>query len=104
MERQKLSTIAVGRKGIVVAFLGGRQFQERLVSMGINVGCEIEVLHSPCHRNGPTLIVTGETRLAVGQGMADKILVAADTLAPLPKSRRTGRLRRGWFRPFCRKM
>jgi Fe2+ transport system protein FeoA len=104
MERQKLNTIAAGRKGVVVALLGGRHFQERLVSMGINVGCEIEVLHSSHHHNGPTLIVTGETRLAIGQGMAEKILVAVDAPAPRTKSRLSRRLRRRWFRPLCRRM
>jgi Fe2+ transport system protein FeoA len=73
-----LSTIATGKKGMVVALMGGRQFQNRLVSMGMNVGCEIEIVHSSNGRGGPTLVATGETRLAVGHGMADKILVAVD--------------------------
>lgn len=73
-----LSAMTHGKKGIVVALAGGRQFQHRLVSMGINVGCEIEVLHSSNGRGGPTLVATGESRLAVGHGMADKILVAVD--------------------------
>lgn len=73
-----LSTIAAGKKGMVIALAGGRQFQDRLVSMGLNVGCEIEVVHSSNGRCGPTLVATGETRLAVGHGMADKILVAVD--------------------------
>lgn len=73
-----LSTIATGKRGIVVALMGGRQFQNRLVSMGLNVGCEIEIVHGSNGRGGPTLFATGETRLAVGHGMADKILVAVD--------------------------
>ena len=73
-----LSTIAAGKKGMVVALMGGWQFQNRLVSMGINVGCEIEIVYSSNGRGGPTLVATGETRLAVGHGMADKILVAVD--------------------------
>ena len=70
--------IPAGTKATVVALAGGRQFQHRLVSMGLNVGLEIEVIHSSDGRGGPTLLATGETRLAIGQGMAEKILVAVD--------------------------
>lgn len=102
---RRLNTIAAGEKGTVVGLFGGRQFQDRLVSMGIHVGCEIEVLHSSDSQGGPTLVSAGETRLAIGQGMADKVLVAVDTQNNPPESwsfRRfhRGRFRRGWFRSF----
>lgn len=103
---RKLNTLSVGEKGIVVGLLGGRQCQHRLVSMGINVGCEIEILHSSHGQGGPTLVKAGETRLAVGRGMADKVLVAADTQENPPETysfgrfRHGGRFRRGWFGRF----
>ena len=73
-----LSTISAGKKVMVVALTGGRQFQDRLVSMGVNIGREIEIVHSSQGNGGPTLVGTGETRLAIGHGMADKIMVAVD--------------------------
>ena len=68
-----LTAIASGGKAKVVALLGGRGFQNRMVSMGLKVGCEIEVLHRGSR--GPVLVAAGGTRLALGHGMAERILV-----------------------------
>jgi Fe2+ transport system protein FeoA len=46
--------------------------------MGLNVGCDLEVVHSGDGRGGPTLVAAGESRLAIGHGMLDRILVAVD--------------------------
>lgn len=97
---RRLNTISAGRKGTIVGLLGGRQFQDRLVSMGMNIGCKIEILHSSHGQGGPTLVSAGETRLAVGQGMAEKILVVVDTQEHPPKSCSFRRFRRGWFRSY----
>jgi Fe2+ transport system protein FeoA len=75
---QPLSLVKAGQKGIVVALTGGREFQNRLVSMGLNVGCELEVVHSGDGRGGPTLVATGESRIAIGHGMLDRIQIAVD--------------------------
>ncbi len=75
-----LTRLQPKEKAVIVALAGGRDFQNRLVSMGLNVGSEIEVLRSGGGNGGPTLIATMETRLAIGHGMASKIMVAADTL------------------------
>ena len=75
---QPLSRIPRGRKATVVALAGGRGFQDHIVNMGLNVGCEIEVIHSSSGRGGPTLIAAGQTRLAIGHGMASKIMAAVD--------------------------
>ncbi len=75
---QPLSLMRAGQKGTVVALTGGYEFQTRLVSMGLNVGCDLEVVHSGNGRGGPTLVATGESRLAIGHGMLDRILVAVD--------------------------
>ena len=70
-----LSRIPVGRTATVSALAGGREFQSRLVSMGLKVGSRIRVIRSGNGGNGPTLVALGETRLAIGRGMADKIRV-----------------------------
>jgi ferrous iron transport protein A len=73
-----LSLLRAGQKGTVIALTGGREFQSRLVSMGLNVGCDLEVVHSGNGRGGPTLVATGESRIAVGHGMLDRIQIAVD--------------------------
>ena len=60
----------------VVAIEGGRGFQHRLIGMGLNVGSVLTVMHGTGGGIGPTLVAVGDTRLAIGHGMAEKILVA----------------------------
>ena len=75
-----VTALEVGKKATVIALAGGQAFQSRIISMGLNTGREVEVVH----RNrgcGPILIASGETRLAIGYGMAEKIMVAADPSA-----------------------
>lgn len=64
-----------GRKGTVLALTGGREFQAKLVSMGFNVGSVVTVLKSGVGGSG-LLVATGDTRLAIGNGIAERIVVA----------------------------
>lgn len=73
-----LNQLKPGQKAQVVALAGGRSVQNRLVGMGLNVGCLVEILRSPNGRGGPALVATGGTRLAIGHGMASRIIVAVD--------------------------
>ena len=51
---------------------GGKGLEMRLTSLGLNVGSELTV----SQRQGNNLVVIrGETRLALGAGMAQKIMV-----------------------------
>ncbi|MCJ2534006.1 MAG: FeoA domain-containing protein, partial [Candidatus Thermoplasmatota archaeon] len=52
---------------------GGCGLKSRLCAMGINSYSEIEVLKSEGH--GPVIVGINETRLALGQIMASKIIV-----------------------------
>ncbi len=57
----------------VVALLGGTGLDRRMTEMGLNVGAELVIRQ----RQGGGLVVTrGETRFALGGGMAHKIMVA----------------------------
>ncbi len=69
-----LTTAYPDTKVKVVSLTGGRGFQQHLIDMGMSVGSVIEVIKpgSP----GPFLIAAGETRLAVGAGMAKRIMVS----------------------------
>ena len=51
---------------------GGKGLEMRLTSLGLNVGSELRI----SQRQGNSLVVIrGETRLALGAGMAQKIMV-----------------------------
>ncbi|WP_303785139.1 FeoA family protein [Azovibrio restrictus] len=57
----------------VMAFVQGRDVEKRLAGMGLTLGCELHLLQ----REGGNLVVAvGNTRLALGHGLAQKILVS----------------------------
>ncbi len=73
-----LNQLKPGDKGLVIALAGGRSFQTRLVDMGLNVGSPIEIIKGSNGNGGPALVAVSGTRLAIGHGMACKIVVSAD--------------------------
>jgi ferrous iron transport protein A len=67
-----LALVDEGQRVRVVGLRAGRNLDRRLTEIGINVGSELIVLQ---RQGGGLLISRGETRIAVGGGMASKILV-----------------------------
>ena len=64
-----------GQSVRVIALRAGRNLDRRLTDLGLNVGSELRVVQ----RQGSGLVVTrGEARIAIGGGMAMKILVVPD--------------------------
>lgn len=57
----------------VVALRGGIALERRLTDMGLNVGSELTVKQR--QGSGAIVVARGETRFALGDGMAHKILV-----------------------------
>ncbi len=56
----------------VVSLAGGQGLDRRMTEMGINVGAELKI----CQREGAGIVVMrGETRFALGGGMAHRIMV-----------------------------
>ncbi len=51
---------------------GGRNLSKRLAEMGLYPGSTIKIISN---QGGPVIIAVGETRLAIGRGMAAKIFV-----------------------------
>lgn len=64
-----------GRKWRIRAISGGRPFQRLMAGMGIRIGNTIRLLRGGNGHSGPVLIAVGESRMALGRGMAEKILV-----------------------------
>ena len=76
MREFPLSLALPGKEIVLVAIHGGRGLRARLNSMGFNEGMKLKVLHS--HGHGPCIVQTGGTRLVLGHGMAQKILVKGE--------------------------
>ncbi|MBN1344250.1 MAG: transcriptional repressor [Phycisphaerae bacterium] len=71
--RFSLAKVASGEKVRVVAIGGGTGMQRRLISMGLRMGSVVRRLNT--NRFGPVVISIGGTRLALGRGMADRVIV-----------------------------
>jgi ferrous iron transport protein A len=78
MEHSRPFPLAMADQGVqvrIVALRAGRGLDRRLTEMGLNIGTELKVQQ---RQPGGGLVVTrGETRLALGGGMAHKIMVIA---------------------------
>ena len=68
-----LPMAAPGKRVKISSLEGGRGMQERLISMGLGPGSEIEVIRKGAP--GPFIVAVKETRLAIGAGMAQRIMV-----------------------------
>lgn len=67
-----LAMASEGERVRIFTLRGGKGLEMRLTALGLNVGSEIEVLN---YQSGHLVVLRGETRLALGAGMAQKIMV-----------------------------
>jgi ferrous iron transport protein A len=67
-----LSMTDEGARVRIHAHRAGRALGARLTELGLNVGCEVRVVQ---RQGGGFLLARGEGRIAIGGGMASKILV-----------------------------
>jgi ferrous iron transport protein A len=72
-----LSQMEAGQSGKVVQIQGGYGFANRLNSLGVRIGRKITKVSSMFMR-GPVTIQAGNTQIAVGFGMAKRIIVELD--------------------------
>jgi Fur family ferric uptake transcriptional regulator len=75
--RESLISLDVARTGerlIIKSFGGGGRARMRLLSMGLRVGDEIEVITNLHH--GQLVVAVEFKRLVLGRGMAQKIMVS----------------------------
>ena len=68
-----LSFAEEGEHGIIEEFMGGSGAQLRLATMGLRRGDEVEVITN--RGEGQLVVAVNTTRLAMGRGIAEKILV-----------------------------
>lgn len=79
-ERRPLMTLGMAKPGeriIIKEMIGGRSARARLTSMGFRQGDPLEIISND--GQGRLIVGFGNTRMAMGRGMAQKILVS---LAP----------------------
>jgi len=80
-EQLTLAQMKAGQTGTVVGVLGGRGLIQRLDALGIRPGKKITKVSSTLFR-GPVMLRVNSTQVAVGFGMARKIVVEVDKCLP----------------------
>jgi ferrous iron transport protein A len=68
-----LALLPEGATAIIVDLAAGRGLARRLAELGFNTGTEVQLLKS--RPPGPVLIGVKDSRIAIGRGVAMKILV-----------------------------
>jgi Fur family ferric uptake transcriptional regulator len=71
-----LSMVLPGEEVVIDKLVGGRQVQQRLADMGLTPGTTIEVIKAS--GPGPIIVAFRGSRLALGRGLSQKVLVAAN--------------------------
>lgn len=67
-----LNAIGIGKYAEVNNLDGGEVMCKKLMEMGMNKGAVIQIIRNDA---GPLIIKLGETRFALGRGMAQKVMV-----------------------------
>ena len=67
-----LTDVPVNTSATLTKINGGRRLRHRLTELGLIPGSVLTIVQN---QNGPLLVAVRETRLAIGRGMAEKILV-----------------------------
>ena len=68
-----LAMVRTGEQVRLVRIHAGRGLQARLASLGMLPGTVFTVVSGDLH--GPVVVAVGESRIALGRGMAHKIMV-----------------------------
>jgi len=80
-EQLTLAEMRTGQTGTVAEILRGHGLTRRLDALGIRPGKKVTKLSSTLFR-GPVILRVNNTQVAVGFGMARKIIVKVDTYLP----------------------
>jgi ferrous iron transport protein A len=67
-----LSSMPVGSKGVIEQLSGGVGLTRRLMEMGMTPGTQVEVVRNDM---GPIIVRARGLTIAIGRGMANRILV-----------------------------
>ncbi|MGC9067574.1 MAG: FeoA family protein [Thermoprotei archaeon] len=68
---KSLAEVEEGKKVKIMEILGGYGLVRRLLRIGLTVGIELFIVNN----QGPIIVKFGDSTIAIGRGMAKKILV-----------------------------
>lgn len=68
-----LGFLQAGCSAVVKDFNGGKGLRQRLIELGLVLGTRVRVVKND--RGGPLIVSIGEGRLAIGRGVALRIMV-----------------------------
>ena len=77
MKTKDLTQIPSNLDVQVVEINGGHRFKDKIEALGVRNGVKVRKLSAQV-LNGPITIKIGNTKIAIGHGMAKKILVKSD--------------------------
>jgi len=80
-EQLSLAEMRSGQSGTVIEVLGGHGLVHRLEALGIRPGKKVTKISSALFR-GPVVLKVDNTQVAVGFGMAKKIIIQVDKYLP----------------------
>lgn len=69
----ELTKVRAGQKGIITAMDGDARFISRITSIGLTVGCPIEVLQN--EKKQPMLVYGRDTMVAINREECEKIKI-----------------------------
>ena len=67
-----LNFIGLGKFAEINSVRGGEAICRKIMEMGMNKGAIIKIMKND---SGPLIVNVGETRLVIGRGMAQKVMV-----------------------------
>lgn len=73
-----LSFLKEGESGVVYDFKGGEKFRKKLESLGIRKNKKIKKISDMVLKGPITIQIENSSRVAIGRGMAEKIIVRID--------------------------
>ncbi|MBN1641793.1 MAG: ferrous iron transport protein A [Anaerolineae bacterium] len=68
-----LTELAAGEQSTVAELRGGRSFVSRLATLGFTLGAPLVVVQN--FGRGPLIVRVRDTRIALGRGEAERVLV-----------------------------
>lgn len=77
MNKLNLTKLQAGKEAKIIEIAGGHRMLRKVESLGIRDGAKIKKVSSQMMR-GPITVQIGNTRVAIGFGMAQKIFVSIE--------------------------
>lgn len=71
----QLTELTIGQQARIVEITGGYHMLARLTRMGIHKGIKLSMVSTPIIRRGPVVVSVSSAQVAIGHGMAMKIMV-----------------------------